>query len=538
MEQHDWPAEYAELTAADQRAPLAPAELDRLAVAAFVLGHDDEVSAYRERAHEAHLARGEIEAAIRSGFWLGFHLQQRGELARAAGWQARIERLIPDGKPQLTGLLTMANAALLMNSGDAAAALPLFEQNLGWATEPDAIVLASLGRGSCLAMLGRGVEALKAMDEAMVHVTGSRVGPEVTGLAYCSVIAFCMHMYDFRRAQEWTQALTGWCDDQPGLVPYRGTCLVHRAQILQLRGAWTEAVDAAEDACRRLSPGTVGSAWYQLAEVERHRGRLEAAERAYLTAAADGMDVQPGLALLRAWQGQTDAAIAGLDRALAEDAFSSNRPLLLAARVELAIERADRETARKAASELNELARADSPYLQALAAYSEGAVRVACGDPQGAIPLLRRAWGLWQRLEMPYEGARTRLLVGQACRALGDVDAEQMELDGARTVFERLGAIQQLTALDQLTRPFDGTGLTPREVEVLWVLATGATNRAIADQLFLSERTVARHISNIFAKLRVSSRAAATAWAYDHRLTSKSWEQISRMGRNDQSPPA
>ncbi|MFI5692393.1 LuxR C-terminal-related transcriptional regulator [Kribbella sp. NPDC051586] len=515
MEQRDWPAEYAELTAADRRAPLPPAQLDRLAVAAFVLGHDAEVAAYRERAVEAHLAAGDTDAAIRSGFWLGFHLQQHGDLSQAAGWQARITRLVPEGNAELAGRLVMADAALKMNSGDPAAALPLFEQNLQWATEPDTMVLAALGRGNCLAMLGRGAEALLALDEAMVHVTGGQVGPEVTGMAYCSVIALCLNMYDICRAQEWTRALTGWCDSQPGLVPYRGACLVHRAQILQFRGAWSEAADAAEDACRRLSAGTVGSAWYRLAEVERQRGRFDAAERAYLTAAADGMDVQPGLARLRSAQGRVDVAIAGLERALAEDPFSPHRPMLLAARVELAIECGDRETARKSAAELNELARADSPYLQAFAAYSEGAVRIACGDPQGAIPALRRAWSLWQRLEMPYEGARTRLLVGQACRALGDVDAEQMEIDSARAVFERLGAVVELAALDSDR----AVGLSPRELEVLRLLATGATNRAIAEQLFLSERTVARHVSNIFGKLGVNSRSAATAYAYEHGLT-------------------
>ncbi|WP_410787218.1 LuxR C-terminal-related transcriptional regulator [Kribbella sp. C-35] len=514
MEQHDWPAEYAELTAADRRAPLPPADLDRLAVAAFVLGHDDEVATYRERAYEEHLARGDVVAAIQSGFWLGFQLQQHGELARAAGWQARIERLVPEDLPQLGGLVAMANAALLMNSGDAAAALPLFEQNMGWATEPDAIALAALGRGNCLNMLGRGAEALKALDEAMVHVTAGQVRPEVTGMAYCSVIALCMDLYDIRRAQEWTQALTGWCDQQSGLVPYRGACLVHRAHILQLRGAWTDAAGAAEDACQRLPAGTVGPAWYRLAEVERQRGHHQAAERAYLAAAADGMDVQPGLALLRALQGRGDLAIAGLERALAEDALSPNRPMLLAARVEVAVQLGDRETARKAAAELNQLARADAPYLQALAAYCEGAVRIACGDPQGAIPLLRRAWTLWQRLDMPYEGAHTRLLVAQACRALGDLDAEQMELDGARTVFERLGAVVDLAALETGR----SGGLSQRELEVLRLLATGATNRAVAEQLFLSERTVARHVSNIFAKLGVNSRAAATAYAYENGL--------------------
>ena len=515
MEQYDWPAEYAELTAADQRGQLPPEDLDRLAVAAFVLGHDDEVAGYRERAHAEHLARGDVLRAVRSAFWLGFHLQQHGELARAAGWRARIGRLVPDDNSELSGLLLMADAALLMNTGDPAAGLALFDRCIPLAVDPNTIALGTLGRGNCLGMLGRHAEALTALDEAMVTVTGSGVGPEVAGMAYCSVIDVCLRMYDVRRAQEWTQALTGWCDEQSGLVPYRGVCLVHRAQILQLRGAWSEAAGAAEDACRRLSPGAVGTAWYRLAEVERHRGRYAAAERAYQAAGSDGAEVQPGLSRLRAAQGNHGAAIAGLERALAEDPLSQNRPVLLAARVEVAIECGDRETARTAASELGEFARADSPYLQALAAYSEGAARIACGDPRGAIPALRRAWSLWQQLEMPYEGARTRLLVGRACRALGDVDAEQMEIDSARAVFERLGAVADLAALDQSDRT---GGLSPRELEVLRLLATGATNRAVADQLFLSERTVARHVSNIFGKLGVASRAAATAYAYEHGL--------------------
>ena len=526
MERHDWPAEYGALTAADRREPLSPEDLDRLSVAAFVLGHDDEVSSYRERAHEEYLARGDVARAVRSAFWLGFHLQNRGEFARAAGWRARIGRLVPDGDSELAGMLLQADAAALMMAGDATAALPLFEQ----ASEPaeragdlEIAVLCRLGRGRCLEMSGRLTEALAMLDESMLLVTGGKLGPEVAGLAYCSVIDLCMRMYDVRRAQEWTHALTGWCDEQSGLVPYRGVCLVHRAEILHLRGAWSEAAGAAEDACRRLaetSESAVGYAWYRLAEVERQRGRYAAAERAYQQAAGHGAEVQPGLARLRVAQGNQSAAIAGLDRALVEDPRSPYRPALLAARVELAVDAEDLETARGAADELAGIARADSPYLQALAAYCDGAVRIAADDPRGAMPLLRRAWSLWQQLETPYEAARTRLLVARACRALGDTDAEQMEIDGARAVFEQLGAVADLAALDQAALDQAGRtgGLSPRELEVLRLLATGATNRAVADRLFLSERTVARHVSNIFGKLGVSSRAAATSYAYQHGL--------------------
>ena len=254
--------------------------------------------------------------------------------------------------------------------------------------------------------------------------------------------------------------------------------------------------------------------------MERQRGRYAAAERAYQQAAGHGAEVQPGLARLRVAQGNQSAAIAGLDRALVEDPRSPYRPALLAARVELAVDAEDLETARGAADELAGIARADSPYLQALAAYCDGAVRIAADDPRGAMPLLRRAWSLWQQLETPYEAARTRLLVARACRALGDTDAEQMEIDGARAVFEQLGAVADLAALDQAALDQAGRtgGLSPRELEVLRLLATGATNRAVADRLFLSERTVARHVSNIFGKLGVSSRAAATSYAYQHGL--------------------
>lgn len=526
METRDWPAEYAELKASDSAGLLGPEDLERLADAAFVLGHDDEVSALRERAHGLYLSAGLMPEAIRCAFWLGFHLQNRGERARAAGWLERLRRLIPrsDGATgPLTGLVTQAEAAGLMMAGDAESALPLFERAamIAHRTEDlDSIVLTGLGRGRCLEMLGRRSEAVPALDEVMLHVTSGSVAPAAVGLAYCSVIDLAMRLYDMHRAQEWTQALTGWCEAQSGLVPYRGVCLAHRAEILQLRGAWSEAADAAEDACRRLSAKPefgLGPAYYRLGEIERQRGRYAAAERAYQQAAEAGAEVQPGLARLRAVQGNPDAAIAGLDRALAEHPVSVLRPSLLAARVDLAVAAGDLASATACAGELSGLAAsAEAPYLHALAAYAEGSVRLASDDPRGAVSCLRRAWSLWTRVEAPYEAARTRLLVARACRALGDTDAEQMELDGARVVFEQLGALGDLTAFD--APAVAGHSLSPRELEVLRLIAAGATNRGVAERLFLSERTVARHVSNIFDKLGVSNRAGATAYAYEHGL--------------------
>jgi DNA-binding CsgD family transcriptional regulator len=525
---HDWAAEHAEFAAADARAPLAAEELEQWAVAAHMLGRDDEVIALRERALQSYLDRGLLRQAGRCGFWIGFHLGNNGQLAQAAGYRERLRRMVeaaaPD--PYLTALETLADAVFLMRTPRAAEAIPMLDQVARVAQDAgddDVLVLAIMGRGAALRELGRSAEALVALDEAMVLVLAGRVAPQVVGIAYCSMINQCMERYDIQRAGEWTRALSGWCEEQSGLVPYRGLCQVHRAEIFQLRGSWAEALAQAEQTSQLPPPDgwIAGAAQYRLAELHRLRGRLDLAERGYAAAGACGREVQPGLALLRVAQGRPAAGLAGLDRALAEDEDVARRSRLLAAMVEVALASGDLDAARSAADEL--AANADdigTPYLAALAAHASGLMCLANGDPRAALPLLRRAWSLWQEVDVPYEAARTRAKVGAACRALGDDDAARMELDAARTAFEQLGAAADLAALEgtagDTARP--GHPLSSREREVLALVAQGHTNRAIATRLFLSEKTVARHLSNIFAKLNVGSRAAATAYAYEHGL--------------------
>lgn len=521
---HDWRAEYARLSAADSDHGLPPEDLERLAVAAFLLGHDDEVIALRERAFHRYVERGDVEHAVRCGFWLGFHLQNRGLLAQAGGWAARVQRLVTDGPDgQYTALLSLPEAVRKMWSGDAESALPIFERVSDTAArceDFDAFALASVGRGTCLRMLGRWGEATTVVDEAMLHVTAGRVMPQVTGLAYCAVIAMCLQQFDVKRAQEWTEALDNWLSGQKGVVPYRGVCLVHRAEILQYRGAWTHAAEEAERACAALASSgesAIGAAHYRVAELARLRGEFDVAERAYERAAASGHDAQPGLARLRVAQGRRDAAAAGLDRALAETSGSATRPLILAARIDVALDCSDIDTAHRVLDELCRLVRSsDSAYLHVLGQQYTGALLLATGDASGALPLLRHARSSWQGLDAPYEAAVTGALIARACRALGDDDAASMELQAVRAALSVLGATADLSALDG--RPAAHEALSPREVEVLKLIATGATNRAIAEQLVLSEKTVARHVSNIFGKLSVSSRAAATAYAYEHGL--------------------
>ena len=529
---HDWAGDYARFAAADQQAPLGAEDLERWAVAAHLIGEDDQLVALRERAYRQYLDRGLTEQAARCVFWIGFHLGNAGQHAQAAGWLERLRRLVdstgtgtnPD--PHLAAMVRLADAVNLMQTGRASVALPMFDQVTTAAQaahDDDLFALAVLGRGGCLYELGRSSEALAALDEAMVLVVADLVAPPIVGLAYCSMVGLCMERFDVQRAGEWTRALSGWCDAQSGMVPYRGVCQVHRAEIFQLRGAWTEAASQAVHVSE-LPPADgwiAGAAHYRLAELHRLRGRFDLAERSYAAAGARGQEVQPGLGLLRAAQGNPGAAMAGLERALAEQADLSKRAPLLAAVVQVALATGDVAAGRSASVELGAGAAAiGTPYLTALAAHASGLVALAEDDPRTALPPLRRAWALWQQVDAPYEAARTRVQVGNACRALGDDDAARMEVDAARTVFEQLGASSDISAL----AAFDGTAaeqghpLSARECEVVALVAQGHTNRAIAAKLFLSEKTVARHLSNIFAKLGVSSRAAATGYAYEHGL--------------------
>ncbi|MFC6149925.1 MULTISPECIES: LuxR family transcriptional regulator [Mumia] len=518
----DWPVEYETLSEADRGHDLPAEDLERLAVAAFMLGRDDEVVPLRERAIHDYVADGRRADAVACGFWIGWHLMMRGDLAQAQGWTARLRRLADDD-PRLEGMLAQQTAVARMWGGDPAGALPDFERSVAIAArgaETDVLVLALLGRGRCLQLLGRDDECMVVMDEAMTYVSAGRVQPQVAGLLYCAVIDMCMGHFDLARAQEWTRALTAWIDDHDGAVAYRGTCLVHRAEILQLRGAWTEAAERAVEACALLDirpEPAVAAAHYRVGELARLRGRLDEAEAAYERASELGLEVQPGLALLRLAQGRPDAALAGLDRVLGESSDDPRaRPLQLAARVEICLAAGAVGAAEDAAASLAMLSGPEAPpFLCALVEHATGAVLLARGEARDALPRLRRAWTLWRDVDAPYEAARARSLVARACDALGDTDAAVMEADAARAALDRLGAVGEPFGVAGTT--VDGP-LSPRELEVLRLVATGATNRAIAAELVLSEKTVARHVSNIFGKLALPNRAAATAYAFEHRL--------------------
>lgn len=481
-----------------------------------------------EQGYQAAITAGDVARAVRCAAWMVFGLMNRGELARGGGWISHSQRLLDDAGVNVVerGFLRYLGAVRLYFEGDTDSAYRGFVDACAAGEQfddPELVALARVCVGRCLIKKGDVAEGVALLDEVIVAIAAGEVSPIAVGDVYCTAIDGCHELFDLRRVQEWTAAFSRWCESQPELVIYHGQCLIHRAEMMMLHGHWADAADEAKRAFDRLfSHPAVGESLYLRAELHRLRGESAAAEEDYRQASRQGRQPHPGLALLRLSQGDVNRADAAIRRALAEATEPAARAALLVGYVEIVLAGGDAVAARAGADELASLASAwGTAFLRAAADHAAGAVLLDDDSHAEALIALRRAAAGWRDLEVPYERARAIVLIGRACSRLGDTEGAEMEFATAHAIFADLRAATDLVRLDltPTSEPGSASGLSAREREVLALVATGATNRSIAIDLVISEKTVACHVSSIFSKLGVSSRAAATAYAYQHDLT-------------------
>jgi ATP/maltotriose-dependent transcriptional regulator MalT len=525
-----WEDACVEFLAADAEHPLDVEDLELLAEGAQLTGRHEEAVSALERAFVIRASAADLATAAAAAFWLYSEFVYAGEFARAGGWMSRLRDLTEQlAAVEEPGWLHIAAARECIGQGrydDARAALTGALAQGRERADVDLETFARLLTARSLLLAGRPDEGLPQMDEAMLRVTSGQTSPRMTGMLYCAAIGTCeAEAWELARAQEWARALEGWMASLPTLFggAFLDNCRVYRAALKRQRGELSEARRELEEAARNLAEGAgvlvAGHAFYELGEVHRLLGDDDAAELAYRRATSLGANVHPGLALLRLRQGDTATALAGLRRSLAEATRPQGRGHLLPAMVTVSLAAGAIEEAEQALLELGDLARAmGSSALDAEFARAQGEVALADGRPEAALPDLRRSADAWRRFGAPYETARTCLLIAQACRGLGDEEGANLELESARESFALLGARRDLDAIDAPLNRSPRHGLSTRELQVLRLIAAGRTNRSIASELFLSERTVHRHVSSIFDKLGVRSRTEAAIYAVGHQL--------------------
>jgi ATP/maltotriose-dependent transcriptional regulator MalT len=528
FDRREWVAAYDGLSAAAPGSLLAD-DFTALAFSAYLLGRYNDCVQALQRSHQVSHAAGDDLGAVRAACWLAQVLLERGEAAVAAGWIGRAERLLEavPGDVGERGHLLFLEGMRAVFSGDFGRAVELAVEVTSYGRRfdnPDLLACGLMLHGRCLMYGGQVRDGLALLDEAMVGVAAGELSPVVAGNVYCSLIEACQEVSDFGRAAEWTAALTSWCADQPGLVPFTGQCSVHRGQVLRVRGAYDEALHEFAGAVQRYAEnGTLpptALARLEAGRVHFLQGDHEAAAAAYDEAQALGLDPQPDLAALWLSLGRTDAALVAVRRQVAIPLDPVHRSQVLPVAIETLVVAGDTDSARPLVDELEGIAAEfGCAALLAMAGQARAQLLLADGAPAEALAALREVLRMWLDLGWPHAAGRARLLTGRALRGLGDEPSAVAELTAARTTFAELGATADVREVEALlSQSRAPMGLTAREVEVLRLVAAGRSNQEIAEQLVLSEKTVARHLSNMYTKLGVGSRTAAAAFAFEHGL--------------------
>lgn len=510
-------------------ADLGPRDLEALADAAWWTCRLDESIAVRQQAYARYLAAGEQRRAAYAAWLLSLDYGIRGEPSAASGWLRRAQRHVtahPDCVER--GFVALTESDIARTRGELALARSRAQVAVELGERCGSLDLHAMGiqaLGRVLIACGEAHEGEALLDEAMTLVIGHRLSPLFTGFVYCNVLATCMERADFGRASEWTDAAMAWCESVSALTPYHGVCRMHRVEVTALRGDWEQAESEAlrtTEEMQGLEQHVVAEALYEIGEIHLKRGDLTAAENWFVRAHKLGRDPQPGLAAVRLAQGRLDAAAAGLRLSLASTAEPAvQRARLLATQVDVAIAAKDLRTAQEAVEGLERVAsRTATALLEATASAARASFHLAEGKVEETLVQARRAWSLWESLKSPYHAAKTRMIIGLASERGGDTERAQTEFEAAQAAFERLGARLDARAAAEHARGAKELpqGLSQRELEVLRLVSTGKTNREIAASMGISEHTVSRHLENMFRKLAVSSRAEATAYAFQHGL--------------------
>ncbi|HYS32143.1 MAG TPA: response regulator transcription factor, partial [Streptosporangiaceae bacterium] len=495
-------------------------DLAAYADAVWWLGRIEDNLRLSAAACDAFLADSRPVEAAWAAMVLGiFHLS-RGDEPQGTGWIGRAGRLL-EGIPECPVhgyLLHLTEVEASLQAGQPAAAVDAARrmQDLGRRLDqPDLVAMGLNGEGRALIKSGHVVDGLKLLDEAMVAVLGGELAPFVSGTLYCHTIAACHEVADIRRMTRWIELTERWLATFPAAVAFGGLCAVHRAQLHLFRGEWDEAERKALRVGADLDANRIdyaAEAWYVVAEARRLRGDPGAAD-AYDEAHARGRDPQPGRALLRLQEGDPAGAATSVRSAVAAVGTDPlRRAPLCAAAVEIAIAAGRLDDAAAVASELAATAGTYATSgLEAMAATARGAVLLAEGRAEEALPVLRDACRRWHDLGAVYDAAGTCVRLAEAYQALGDEASAAAEVARAEATYERLGAHRPARELPD--------GLTRRECEVLTLVADGRSNREIGEALYISDRTVARHLTNIFHKIGVTSRTQAARYAIDHGMT-------------------